>query len=58
MYFFTCRSVLRTNRDEQSGHDEMKLSEEARMNSDMQTEDSTLIDFELFCNNIYVCDWA
>jgi hypothetical protein len=50
--------VLRTNRDEQSGHDEMKLSEEARMDSDMQTEDITLIDFELFCNNIYVCDWA
>jgi hypothetical protein len=58
MIFFTCRSVLRTDRDEQSAHDEMKLSDEARMDSDMQTGDSTLIDYELFCNDIYVCDWA
>lgn len=56
---FTYRSVLRTDRDEQSAHDEMKLSEDARMDTDMQAEDSsTLIDYELFCNDIYVCDWV
>lgn len=59
---FHCRSVIRTDdREEQSAHGEMKQSEGARMDrdADMQPEDTcTLINYELFCNDIYVCDWA